>query len=54
MLDLSPLPNSGDSLTLCWALAGRGETVPLELVNLHQDWGQRLTTPAGSGQDMGT
>lgn len=33
---------------------GGGEIVPLERVNLHQDWSQRLTTPAGSGQDMGT
>ena len=31
-----------------------GEIVPLELINLHQDWSQRLTTRAGSGQDMGT
>lgn len=29
-------------------------TVPLELVNLHQDWGQHLIPPAGCGQDMGS
>ena len=38
---------------LCFG-GGWGEIVPLVLVNLHQYWGQRLTTPARSGQDMGT
>lgn len=33
---------------------GWEEIVPLELINLHQDRCQRLTTLAGSGQDMGT
>lgn len=29
-------------------------TVPLELVNLHQDWGQDFIPPAGCGQDTGS